>query len=104
MQPHPGLQNERTALAWQRTALSVMAGAAALARLTVGRLGPVALLGLVVALPLTLWVLVESQGRYRRDAGGQDRPRARSGRAPACLAVTVAVLALIELAAIVHRH
>lgn len=102
MHTGPGLQNERTALAWQRTALSVLAGAAALARLTADRLGPLALAGLAVALPLTLWVFFESRGRYARDPGAETRLRARSGRAPASLASAIAVMALIELVALLR--
>ena len=40
----PGVGNERTALAWQRTALALVAGSAILTRLTFDRLGAVALM------------------------------------------------------------
>jgi uncharacterized membrane protein YidH (DUF202 family) len=76
-----GIANERTALAWQRTALSLATGAAVLARLTFDRLGVVAVAALAVALALALWVLVESRGRYAHDAAVRlrDRPRRRRG-------------------------
>jgi uncharacterized membrane protein YidH (DUF202 family) len=95
-----GAQNERTALAWQRTALSLLAGSAAVARLTVGRLGPLALLCVVVAVPAAGWVFLESRSRYRRDAELTGRDRPRGGRAPAVLALLTVTIALTELAAL----
>ena len=100
--PAAGRQNERTALAWQRTALSLLAGAVVLSRLTYDRLGFLSLSSLALALPLCLWVFVESRGRYRHDAGIRLRPSPRGGRAPAVLTAGLACLALTELAAIVR--
>lgn len=97
--PDAGGQNERTALAWQRTALSLMAASAAVSRLTFDRLGLLALLGLAVTFPLTLWVLLESRSRYRHHAGLLPRPRRRSGRAPVILAVAIGSMAITELVA-----
>jgi uncharacterized membrane protein YidH (DUF202 family) len=99
-EPSRGVQNERTALAWQRTALSLAGASAALTRLTFDRLGPVALVSAAVAVPLTLWVFVESSGRYQHDAQIRRRRRSRGGRAPAALAIAVVVMALTELAAL----
>ena len=99
-----GRQNERTALAWQRTALSLLAGALVLARLTYERLGLLSLSSLLLAAPLCLWVFVESRGRYRHDAGIQLRARPRGGRAPAVLAAGLACMGLTELAAIVRSE
>lgn len=99
----PGVGNERTALAWQRTALSLVAGSAILARLTVDRLGTFALASVLIALPLSLWVLVESRSRYAHDAGIRTRSRPRGGRAPAALAIGTVVLAVTELAALLSR-
>ncbi len=96
----PGAGNERTALAWQRTALALVAGAAILSRLTFDRLGVMALVSVAVAGPLGTWVLLESRGRYRHDAGLRSRQRSRSGRAPAALAIATAVVAVTELAAL----
>jgi uncharacterized membrane protein YidH (DUF202 family) len=96
----PGAANERTALAWQRTALSVLAGSAALAKLTADRLGIAAMLSVVVGAPLALWVLVESRGRYRHTTGHRRRPRGRGGRAAAALAVATVALCLVELVAL----
>ena len=95
-----GAANERTALAWQRSALALIAGAVLLARLTWSTLGPVALVVLSVALVLSSWVFVESRGRYAHDAGMRRRPRSRGGRAPLALAVATALIGATELAAL----
>jgi hypothetical protein len=73
-----GVQNERTALAWQRTALSLAAAEAALARLTYDRAPILSTVSLVVILPLTAWVFAASRRRY----AAQGR-RAHSQRAQA---------------------
>jgi uncharacterized membrane protein YidH (DUF202 family) len=98
-----GAQNERTALAWQRTALSLLAASAAVSRLTLGRLGPLAMLCLVVAIPATGWVFFESRGRYLHDADIRTRPAPRGGRGPAAVALVTTVVALTELAALLVR-
>ncbi len=92
------MQNERTTLSWQRTALSLIAASAALARLAYGRLGPAALAGAVLPVALSLLVIQQSRGRYRRRAIGQRRRTAGDGTAPAALAAGVAALALLGLA------
>lgn len=96
----PGNQNERTALAWQRTALSLMAGSVALSRLTFDRLGALSLLSVVVAVPLSLWIFLESRGRYRHHANIQHRERRRDGLAPAALAVAVIAMGATEVTAL----
>ena len=60
----PGVQPERTALAWQRTALATAAGSAIVARHTVGPLGPGALVVLAVSLGLALAAFVLGRRRY----------------------------------------
>jgi hypothetical protein len=98
-----GVSNERTALAWQRTTLALLAGAAIISRLTFERLGLAAWVALGVVMPLSAWVLVESRGRYVNDAGGsRSLLRSRGGRAPAAVAVATLTLALVELLAIVR--
>lgn len=96
----PGSGNERTALAWQRTSLSLLAGSAVLTRLTLDRLGVAAFMSLAVAMPLAAWVLVESRVRQAQRArpGGIARPR--GGRAAAALAMATFVVGLTELAAL----
>jgi uncharacterized membrane protein YidH (DUF202 family) len=98
-----GRGNERTALAWQRTALSLVAASALLSRLTFGRLGSLALLSVVVALPLALWILLEGRWRYAHDAGVRLRARSRGGRAPTAMVVATAAIAATELAALLVR-
>ncbi|WP_283095421.1 DUF202 domain-containing protein [Nocardioides alcanivorans] len=93
----PGLANERTALAWQRTALSLVAGAAIVARLTADDAGTLVLIMLVLAAVLGLWVVVESSARYRHSTGRTMRPRGRGGRAALTLTVAITLLALGEL-------
>jgi uncharacterized membrane protein YidH (DUF202 family) len=96
--PDAGIANERTALAWQRTALSLVAGSALLARLVVAELGLVAVVTLMVSVALALWIMQESRGRYAHDAGIRLRDRPRGGRAPAALALATVVVGAIELA------
>lgn len=93
----PGIANERTALAWQRTALAVVAGAAIIARLAVDRTGPVVLLPLVAAALLGIWIFVESQLRYRHSLGHRTRSRGRGGRAALSTAIATALIAVAEL-------
>jgi uncharacterized membrane protein YidH (DUF202 family) len=96
----PGVQNERTALAWQRTALAIIAGAAILARLTEHRLGVWALVPLVVAAPLGGWAFLESRRRYLRSAHVTEDLRRRGGRGPLTLTLAVVVIGATELAAL----
>ena len=98
-----GVSNERTALAWQRTALSLIAASAVIARLTWSRLGVTALVALTAATGLSIWVFVESRGRYAHDAGIDSRGRSRGGRAPAAVAVATVLVAVTELAALAPR-
>ncbi len=87
----PGLQNERTALAWQRTALSVLAGAALLGRLVLGTDTVLVIMELAVALPLALWVLLDSRRHYASRRAS--RPGAVGSRA-AALATAVTVMSV----------
>lgn len=98
-----GFADERTALAWKRTALSILAGSAAITRLTYGRLGIWALAALGLALPLGMWVLFESRLRYAHNADTEPRGRSRGGRSAAAVALAVVVIAAIELAALLGK-
>lgn len=98
--PDSGAGNERTALAWQRTALGVVAGSAILARLTFARLGLLALVTVAIALPIGLWIFLESRARYRHDAGIHLRPRSRGGRSPFTLSLATMAIGFTELAAL----
>jgi putative membrane protein len=61
----PGLQAERTVLAWRRTALALAVAAVGAARLAAPALGPVALLLGAVGLLQAVVVAACSSGRYR---------------------------------------
>lgn len=97
----PGVQNERTALAWQRTALSMMAASIAATRLAYGAVGPLALADLLVALPLSAAVLWVSRVRYRKRAGLNPAAPWSTGLIGALLVASLLVVAAIELAALV---
>ena len=62
----PGLQPERTSLAWRRTALSLVAGSLAGARLLAPQLGPPALALGAAGAALGAWVWVAAGRRGRR--------------------------------------
>jgi uncharacterized membrane protein YidH (DUF202 family) len=99
-----GISNERTELAWQRTALSLVAGSAIITRLTFDRLGTIAFVALLAALPLSLWVLVDSRLRYRRDQQPGRPVGPRGGFSAAALALGTVAVTLVELAALVRTR
>jgi uncharacterized membrane protein YidH (DUF202 family) len=68
----PGLQAERTLLAWQRTCLSVAAGGALLVHVSVDRLGPAGLVAGVLCLALAAFAYLASIHRYRSVHRGLD--------------------------------
>lgn len=61
----PGLQPERTALAWRRTGLALTAGSLIALRVLPHALGAWALLPAWLGVALSVLVLVASQRRYR---------------------------------------
>ncbi len=86
-----GVQNERTSLAWVRTALG-LAGCALLAgRLAMMRDTPWAVGAAIAAAVLACGVLGWSHGRYRRAARAM-RGRQPVDRAVPALLVTLAVM------------
>ena len=96
-----GASGERTVLAWQRTAFSLLAGAAVLARLTGDRLGLASLAGLAITASLVLWavlvVVVGGVGVRGRSAAAV---RDRDGRPAAALCAGIVVVGLTELGAL----
>ncbi len=72
----PGLQPERTALAWQRSALSLAGVSAVVARLTFDTVGWVAVFVLVTGLGHAAVVFATSQRHYHRRTGVAGRRRA----------------------------
>ena len=91
--------NERTALAWTRTALALLGSVLLATRVVVDRFGLVTAAFAVIALPLGVAVLVGAGRRYR-SARVALRTQARlpDGRLPAAVAVLLVVLAVTELA------
>lgn len=98
-----GRAGERTALAWQRTALSLIIGGLATARLTWSVLGAGAVAPVGVAAALATWVLLESRYRSAHDPDGRSGPRGSGGRTPLALAIAVTLLAVTELATLLVR-
>lgn len=96
-----GLQPERTALAWQRTGLSMAVGALVAMRILPELLGVWALLPGAIGLTLAIAVVVAAQvryGRYHRgliDPGLQ--PRMPAGRLMFVCALTAAVIGVLAL-------
>jgi uncharacterized membrane protein YidH (DUF202 family) len=90
----PGSPGNRTTLAWQRTALSLVTASAIVARLGYDRVGPLAPLSLVVLVPLGAAVLVLAGGAAGRPGSGR-------GVVAALLATAVALVAVTELVALV---
>ncbi|MFW6773771.1 DUF202 domain-containing protein [Nocardioides sp. CPCC 205120] len=87
---------ERTALAWQRTALALVVAAAVVGRLSYGDLGVLAVVGALVA-ALAAVALLASARVLRRPVHRRD------GTAPLLVSGAVLVLGAVELAAVVTR-
>lgn len=98
-----GLQPERTALAWRRTALAVAVGSLAALRILPEVLGPWALIPTALGAAVSLVALVATQRRYRRmhtilTASDSDRVALSGGLLPALItAATMAggIMALV---------
>lgn len=98
--PDLGLSNERTALSWQRTALSLITGAVIVGRLTIDRLGFAAIAIAAAAVLAGLCVLAESRWRYAQHRGERQRERPRGGRAAMSLSLATCLIAVAEIAAL----
>jgi uncharacterized membrane protein YidH (DUF202 family) len=98
----PGLSTQRTALAWQRTSLTVVVLASIVAKLHLTEQQVLPLIPTTVSLLLGLAVLVEAWLRDRRRTGHRPGP-ARGGRMSALLALAVLVLFVGELVGLLQR-
>ncbi|SEG53792.1 protein of unknown function [Thermomonospora echinospora] len=100
----PGAQLERTALAWQRTALLIAINGALLARAAT-ELGPAAVVsgGTVIVVAVVIW-LAAARG-YRRGRGRTASSVLTAHvRATRALTAVIAVIAALDLTAVLlHR-
>lgn len=85
-----GVQNERTSLAWVRTALGLAACALLTGRLALARETPWAVLAAIAAAALAFGVLGWAHDRYRRAARALREERPVDFALPASL-ITIAV-------------
>lgn len=88
----PGVQNERTSLAWVRTALGLAACALLTGRLAVVRDTPWAVIAAVAAALLAFGALGWSHDRYRRTARAVREERPVDFALPALMLTVVTVL------------
>ncbi|HSO70581.1 MAG TPA: DUF202 domain-containing protein [Arachnia sp.] len=95
----PGLAAERTILAWQRTALSIGAGALVFARIEATALGlwswAFAAAGLAVAALIGIWSRRRYSYTHRTMVSGG--ARLADGLLPAVVAVSVAAAGMVAL-------
>jgi uncharacterized membrane protein YidH (DUF202 family) len=101
----PGLQPERTALAWRRTCLTLLAGSLVAARILPELFGPWAALAGLAGVAGSGALLATVQRRYRRHHTGLHRDGDRSpvadGRLIACLAALAFAAAAVSLGTVV---
>jgi putative membrane protein len=93
----PGLQPERTALAWQRSALALAAATIVVGRLTFNTVGLVALLVVALGLAHVAVIFATAQRHYRIRTGVQQAKRWPTGVHAALLSLQVAALGVLEL-------
>jgi Predicted membrane protein len=103
----PGLQPERTALAWRRTGLALLAGSLVGTRILPEALGPLAAIPALTGVTASAALLYAIQSRYRRhrdhlSTGGDRSPIAGGGliAATALIVVCAGVLTLVLTLAI----
>ncbi len=101
----PGLQPERTALAWRRTSLALVALCLGLTRLAWGALGPAALLLAVVGAAGAAWLMVHERRRYRwQSTLLRDSQGVGDGIAPFLTALVTVLIASVALLSVVVRR
>lgn len=103
----PGLQHERTTLAWRRTGLALVAGVLLVGRLGVDTLGSAVLLPAAAALALAAWVVAatlrSSRFAWSHPVDERFGGTLTDGRLPAVVTVIVVALALGEVARTIAR-
>lgn len=97
----PGGQNERTSLAWQRTALSIAAGAAVVSRLTISNIGAWAIIVFALSVAMSVVTFLSARWEYRRRAQLQAPPvLVYEGARAGLLVANVLLLGVTEVVAI----
>ncbi|OUE23605.1 DUF202 domain-containing protein [Clavibacter michiganensis] len=106
----PGLQPERTALAWRRTALALVAGSLLGLRVLPALLGPAGIVVAAVGVAAALVVLATAHRRYRRvhriltsGSTGPGTEALPGGALPALVAALTACVGLAALALALTR-
>ncbi len=93
----PGLQPERTALAWQRSALALAGASVIVARLTVSTAGIVALVVALSGLVHAAVIFLVQRRHYRIRSAGRVAPHWPTAVHAALLSAQVILLAGLEL-------
>ena len=91
----PGMQQERTTLAWRRTGLSLLVGSLTIGRLTLDTLGTVVVIPTVMSTVVALWITAVAlrERRLSREHPGEPIFSVLSGgHLPAAAMLTVALL------------
>jgi len=100
----PGLQPERTALAWQRSALTLAGASVIVARLTITTAGFVAVFAAASGLVHAAVLSVEQRRGYQARLSGSAGRRWPIGVHAALLAAQVVLLSAIELWHLLHQR
>lgn len=103
----PGLQHERTVLAWDRTGLAITAAALGVARHSLGHLGVVVAATCAFTAACGLWLVVVGLRRGRMSVPSGREPgfrTLRDGRLVALVAGLMALLCVVEGAASLADH
>ena len=100
----PGLQNERTALAWMRSGLALLGAALILARISAELQAIPSVALSAVCVVLASQVVIGAAARYRRAAAAlKTRQPLPDGRLPAAIAAVTTLMG-IAVVAVVLTH
>jgi uncharacterized membrane protein YidH (DUF202 family) len=100
----PGLAGERTAFAWLRTGLSLLAAALVLARLAAVLRTTLGLVTSIAAALLAVGVVLLARPRYERAAAAVRRRRPLpDGRLPAAVSALTVLLGVAALVIVLSR-
>lgn len=104
----PGLQAERTSLAWTRTALSIVAGSLVAARVLPGRVGDWILIPALLALAASMLLIWWAHRRYRAVTASLAREGLRApianGLLPGVLAAVVVIIGVVSIFVAVNHE